>query len=210
MVFIWLIAGSLLVSVPFYVFHDPYDLWPSLYAGGIGAAVYLSALVLYFIKTHPGKKLNIVVAACAVLLLVTSVLHWRTMDTMSRWQRERLALIRSFIAQSIFVNEDVCERAIPVFSEFRKQRVAGKKIAPLFAEIYKGKMKNGFFPSVDGDYQPSVRYVRYEGDSAVILISVDTVAFGVRSDFVNLNGSTGRLQMTTRLTGKGVRYERNN
>lgn len=212
MIFLWLIAGSLLVSVPFYIFHDPYDLWPSLYAGGIGAAVYLIALVAYFIKTHPRKKLNAIIAVFAALLLVTSVLHWRTMETMTRWQRERLAMVRTMIGSAVFVSEDVCDRAIPALAEYHKQRGAGKAIAPVFADMYAEKIKDGVFlnPAKEFNDMPSIRFVRYEGDSAVLLISIDSVAFGERRDFHNLNGSTGRMQMTTRLTAKGVRYERNN
>jgi hypothetical protein len=142
MIFFWLFAGCLFVSVPFYLFYDPYTLWPALYASGI------------------------------------------------------------------LVSDDVCDRSIPVFAAYHSQRGEKKNIVPLFAEMYAGKIKDGFFPSVFSENDCTKRYVRYQGDTAVVLISVDTVAQGIRPGYRKINGSTGRLQMTTTLTALGVRYER--
>jgi hypothetical protein len=210
MIIIWLFAGCIFVSLPFYLFYDPYTLWPSLYASGIAAAVYLVALLIYFLRKRPGKIMSVVVSAIVVLLLVTSVLHWRSMDTMTAWQRAQLGRIRTVISDNILVSEDVCDRSLTVFAAYHSQPGTKKNIVPLFAEMYGGKIRNGFFPSANTQGDHTRRYVRYQGDTAVALISVDTVAHGISPAFANFNGSRGRLQTTTIITAEGVRYERNN
>jgi hypothetical protein len=209
-IFFWLLTGCIFVSVPFYLFYDPLTLWPSLYASGIAAAVYLVTLLVYFLRKRPGKIVSGLAAGIVILLLVTSVLSWRTMDAMTAWQRAQLGLIRTVISDDILMSDDVCDRSVSVFAAYHSQRGTKKNIVPLFAETYAGKIKDGFFPSAYAEHDPTKRYVRYQGDSAVVLISVDTVAFGIRPDYRNINGSTGRLQLTTTLTASGVRYERNN
>ncbi|MFA6439276.1 MAG: hypothetical protein WCX28_08210 [Bacteriovoracaceae bacterium] len=209
MIFLWLVGGTVLVVVPFFLWHDPYSLWPSLYAGGIGAAVYLIALQFYFMRKSPKTGMNILFGVVLAVLLVTSYSHWKTMDTMSAWQRTRIGLIRAVIANGIFVSEDVCERSVPVFAAFHKQQKK-KGIAPLFAEFHAGKINNGLFPTTYSEYNPTRRYVHYQSDTAVVLVSVDTVAQGLQSDYRNADGSTGRVQVMTTLTSREVRYERNN
>lgn len=210
MIVFWLVAGCLSVSVPFYLFYDPYTLWPSLYASGIAAAVYLIVLLVYFLRQRPGTILSVLASAVVVLLLTTSVLHWRRMDEVTAWQRAQLGRVRTVISDNMLMSEDACERSIPVFAAYHSQSGTRKSITALFAEMHAGKIKEGLFPSAYPDNDRSRRLVRYLADTAVVLISVDTVAHGMRPDYRNINGSIGRLQTTTTLTARGVRYERNN
>jgi hypothetical protein len=210
MMIFWLLAGCIFVSVPFYLFYDPYTLWPSLYASGIAAIVYIVTLLIYFLRQRPGKTLSILVSAIAALLLVTSVIHSRTMDTMTAWQRAQLGRIRTLVSDNILTSSDACDRSIPVFAAYHSQPGVKKNIVPLFAEMYAGKIKNGLFPSAYLENDCTTRYVRYLGDTAIVLISVDTVAKGISPDFRNINGRAGWLQTTTTMTAREVRYERNN
>jgi hypothetical protein len=210
MVFVWLIAGCVFVSVPFYLFYDPFTLWPSLYASGIAAAVYHAALLMYFLRKRPGTLVSIAVPCIALLLLVTSVLHWRTMDVITAWQRAQLGRVRTLIADNILLNDDVCNRSLPVLAAYHAQSGKAKNVVPLFVDMYAGKINDGLFPSTDPYDKSTRRYVSYQGDTAVVLISVDTVAYGSDPHYRNINGSTGRLQRTTTLTARGVHYERNN
>lgn len=209
MIVLWLLAGSLLVSVPYYIFYDPYNLWPSVYAGGIGAAIYLVALLAYFMKKGNSIKKNALLSAVTLIFFVCSYLQWTTMDAMSSWQRSMLGTIRTIIGSDIFQSEDICDRTIPVYAAYHKQKGKKKNIVPLFSEIHAGKIKEGMYP-MNSKPDFSKRYVHFSGDTMVTLVSVDTVARGLHADFQNANGSTGRVQTTTTLSAHEVHHERNN
>lgn len=213
MIFIWLIAGCLLVSVPFAIAFDPYNLWPSVYAGGYGAAVYLTALLIYSWRTNNSKRFNSIVSVVMLLFFIASGFHWTTMDTMTAWQRGLLGKIRSVIAHGIFYAEDVSERALPVYAAYHQQKGKKKSIVELFNATYQKNLQNGMFVRTykEGfDYDPNKRYVQTVGNDAVVLISVDTVARGMNQEFRNIDGSIGRVEMKTTLTAKEVRNERVN
>ena len=209
MIVLWLLAGSLLVTVPYYIFYDAFNLWPSVYAGGIGAAIYLIALVVYFTKKGNTMKWNALLSAIVLIFCISSYFHWTMMDAKSSWRRSLLGKIRTVIGANIFQDEDICKRTIPVYAVFHKQKGKKKSIVPLFKEIHAGKVKNGMYPmSSYPDF--SVRYVHFSGDTMVTLVSVDTVARGLQISFKNANGSIGHLQTTTTLSAQGVHHERNN
>ncbi|MBI2427561.1 MAG: hypothetical protein HYV29_01945 [Ignavibacteriales bacterium] len=210
MIAIWFVAGCLAVAVPFYIFHDPFDLWSSLHAAGIGGTIYLFAFLYYLSKTEITMKFRILAGSLIGVFLVANGVYWSTADKMSAYQRALLSKIRLVIGEGILVSEDVTERGMPVFASYHKQTGKKKGIVTLFKEMHGKKMKDDMFPGPYIETDPSKRFVYFYGDTAVVLVSVDTVARGREELFVNANGNTGRLQTTTRITARGVDYERNN
>ena len=210
MIFIWLLVGTLMVSVPFYIFYNPYDLWPPIIAGGIGAAVYLLALAVKVIRSERSSKLKMIVATSTLVILALNYIGWSSMNDMSTYQRSTLAKIRTVIAEGIFIGDDVNTRAMPVFVQYHKTMGKKKGIVTIFKNIHGNKMKGDMFLSEDSQNDASKRYVHFYGDTMVVLTSIDTIARGLKSEFANANGSSGRVQTTTTITAKGVTYERNN
>ena len=210
MVIFWLIAGTIMVSVPYYIFYNPYDLWPSVISAGIGAALYLIALFINTIRSQLTGRYKMITTISGVLVLAMCFIGWSSMYQMSHYQRSTLNKIRTVIAEGIFLAEDINDRATPVFVQYHKQTVEKKGIVTLFKNMHGGKMKGEMFPTEYPASDPSKRLVRFFGDTMVVLNSVDTVAQGMNREFANFNGSVGRVQTTTILTAKGVTYERNN
>ena len=215
MIAIWFVAGCLAVAVPFYLYHDPFDLWPSIYAAGFGGTVYLFALLYYLYKTKITMKMKLLVGSLVGIFLVASAVSWGTLDAMSRYQQKLLAKIRVVIGEGILVGEDVTVRGIPVYAAYHRQQGKKKGIGTLFREIHKKHIRQNMSGeemfvddlSMNG---ANKTYVNFYGDTSVVLVSIDTVALGREKLFVNANGDTGRLQTITNISARGVDYERNN
>lgn len=210
MIAVWFVAGCIAVGVPFYLFDDPFDLWPSLYAAAVGGTVYLFAFLYYVSRTAITMKFKVLTGFLIALFLVTNSAYWGTSDAMSAYQRELLSKIRVAIGQGILVSEDVTERALPVYASYHTQKGKKNGIVTLFKKMHGSKMKDEMFPGPYPEYDATKRFVQFYGDTAVVLVSIDTVARGREELFVNANGNTGRLQTTARITARGVDYERNN
>lgn len=207
---IWFVAGCLAVAVPFYLFHDPFDLWPSLYAAAVGGTIYLIAFLYYVSKTEIKMNYKMLTGSLIAVFLITNGVYWGTSDAMSTYQRNLLSKIRLVIGEGILVSEDVTERGMPVYAAYHTQKGKKKGVVTLFKEMHGSKMKDDMFPGPYAEYDATRRFVHFYGDTAVVLVSVDTVARGREELFVNANGNTGRLQTTTRITARGVDYERTN
>ncbi|MFA6455463.1 MAG: hypothetical protein WCW40_01480 [Bacteroidota bacterium] len=206
----WFIAGCIAVVLPFYLFQDPFDLWPSVYAASYGGSAYLLAFLYYVVTTKVKTRLKIITGALIVVFIATNFLFISTQENMSRYQRSLLTKIRVAIGEGILLSEDVTERALPVYGAYKDQKGKKKGVGTVFRELHKDKIHDDIFVSTSTEYDASKRYVHFYSDTAVTLISVDTVARGTNGAFVNVNGSTGKLQSTTTITARGVTYERNN
>lgn len=207
---VWFIAGCFAVVLPFYLYQDPFDLWPSVYAASYGGSVYLLAFLYYVVTTNGRTRLKIITGVLIVAFITANFLFLSTQESMSRYQRSLLTKIRVAIGEGVLLSEDVTERALPAYGAYKDQKGKKKGISTVFRELHKDKIHENMFVSTSMEYDASKRYVHFYSDTAVTLISVDTVARGTDGAFGNVNGSTGKLQSTTTITARGVTYERNN
>jgi len=209
MAIVWLVIGAVMVVVPFFLFNTPMDPWPSVTAGAIGAGVFVLVLFIATVRSALfSQKAKIISALVFVAAVVSISITWETSYEQSYFQRNTLAKIRTIIGEGIFQNFTF-DAMLPPLRAYYLQKPAKKTpIGNLFMKINKDRINNGVYRFENIQYE--ITYVRDVSESAVTLVSVDSVARGKDPSFANLNGQTGRLQVKAVLTEKGVRYERQN
>ena len=132
------------------------------------------------------------------------------MFRMSTYQRETMGLIRMHLATNIILDEEIYGRTMPVFRAYHSQMPKSKRpITEMFRQRYDAKIKNGVFQS-DHPISKIWSFVRYQGDSLVNIVCIDSASKGYRNDFISITGQTGILQISATLTTTGVKYERVN
>jgi len=206
---LWVIIGSGMVIVPYYLFDTPADPWPSVIAGGIGGALFLIALfTTIMLKTPFPKRTKILSAIVFVIVFAAGALSWQTMYEMCHYQQKLLGTIRTTIGDGV-LRSFTSKVMLPPFHEYyarnqRRQMPIGK----LFLALHKDRIHGGHFKPDTLDQQAS--FLNDISDTSITLTMVDTVARGRDAAFKNTNGQTGRLQAKAILTERGVQYEREN
>jgi hypothetical protein len=209
--FKWSIAGVLCVGIPFASLYDPYSLWGSVIAGGIGGGVYVAALVVSFWSEMPSKAERFLSATVTLLLLAGFTLLTDTQYRMSSFQHELLIKIRTVIGSGIILSDKIHESMLPVFQAYHRQpQEKRRSIVPLFHDMYPNAATDGTFNSDRRGEMDALTYLTFQGDTAVRYVCVDTAGRGWKKEFRNASGHFGKLEYHASLTAKGVRYERIN
>ena len=209
MALLWLIIGSAMVVVPFYLFDTPMDPWPSVIAGAIGGTIFL---VIFFFaimqKTPFALRTKIISTSLLIIVLGASAVTWKTMYDMCHYQRSTLGKIRTIIGEGILHSYTEAAMLPPFRAYHAGNQRKPMSIGKLFLAMNKDCIHDGSYKFYGDQYQVSM--VNEISDTSVTLILIDTVARGYNAGFKNLNGQTGRLQAKAILTEKGVRHEREN
>ncbi|MCX6138172.1 MAG: hypothetical protein NTV54_11830 [Ignavibacteriales bacterium] len=209
MAIVWMVVGSLMVVVPFLLFDNPIDPWPSIIAGGIGGTLFVMVFVFYVLwKTPFSKLVKVVSVSISLIAIVGTVISWTTMYEMSHFQQSLLKSIRTSIGYTI-LQDCAYGLVLPPLRTYHEQKAsAHSPIGKIFLATNRERIHDGFCRVPDEpcyfDIRPLIT------DSVVTLTMVDSVAHGDKDGFANANGLRGRLQVSAVLTEKGVRYERQN
>ena len=70
MIFLWMLVGVIVTSAAFFISPASVELWPSLNAAGVIAALYVLALVFYTLRHPIPFKHRIIVGAPPVRFAV--------------------------------------------------------------------------------------------------------------------------------------------
>ena len=209
MILIWFVVGLLMVAVPFWFFSVPLDPWSSVTAGAIGGALFLLVIVIVTLRSSVFSRRNSVSTAILLaVMLVTMSITWKTSYDQSHFQRATLGKIRTIIGEGICIDRCVSPTLRTLGAYHAQKQPRKTPVAKLFINLYSSRIKDGLFITPNDQFM--ITYVRDASDGGVSLVSVDSVARGKDPLFKNLDGQTGRLQLKSTVTEKGVRYEREN
>jgi hypothetical protein len=206
---LWIFAGCILVGIPYFFLMNPTDLWPSVYGGGIGGAIFLITLYIYGMKHDFQPKQRMSVGIALAILLLSTLILWPTFEAQSKYQRSSLGQIRTSIAEGTIKSEALGAPAYSTYVAYQKQSPSQRKsIVSVFKNLHGSKIKHDIMSL--REYEALMTYVQFLSDTAVMLVSVDTVARGTNAFFGNKSGHLGRVQCTAVVSKMGVTYERNN
>lgn len=205
---LFLAGGVLAVYFAFILQPRGAELWPSINAAGIAAAVYLLALLGYTLRRPVSGIVRIAVALSAMVGMAATATAWTTMDTQSHWQRERLLEIRTVIGRGISYAFD-SDSLLTVLGRYHAR--GGHNLPAAFHSVFPGAVvgSNLHRPQWDGD-TARVVLVTELTPTSVTLVSADKVARGRSMGFVNIGGLTGKMQERYTLTEKGLQHVTDN
>lgn len=210
MILIWLVVGVALTSLAFYLTPESVEIWPSLNAAGLVAAVYLLALMLYSLRKPFSRRSRIVTWVLFALVGTAITISWRTMDKLTHWQRQTLFEIRRTIGDGIMTSQ-MSDTLLSVLTAYyeqppTKRHALGAFYRSLYPEI---KESQRLVIEKYQDSPPHV-YLASLGDDAITLVGQETFVKGRSPDFNNFDGKRGMRQDRATLTEKGVKYESEN
>jgi hypothetical protein len=210
MIVLWLIVGSIIVSVAFFLPGRSSDLWPNINNAGIGLLLYLAALLGVFSRSpHLTRRRRIVVIGVAVIAVVASVFSWRQMEDQTQWQRHKLGEIAAIIGHGIY-QEMLTDSLLSVLDDYYHQK---EKAKSSLGQVYRKR----YPPGNIGDPWSSIRpmgmpnppddiFLAAISDTQVVLVARHPWYRGRDSSFVTYNGPQGTIQVRATLTEKGLQY----
>lgn len=217
MVLFWLLVGVVVVSISFFIPGNSAELWPSLNAAGIAAAIYLLALFVYIFR-RPISMKGRVIGATLVLIVGTAIVTvWMGLADTTHWQANQLQKIHSVIMRGILQSE-VPDSMLVVLQDYHKQgRVKKASLGKLFLQKFPGAtLGTNIHPPYTMNKPPeadrdSLRvFVTLLSDSMVVVTGTHAYSRGRNPDFVSYMGRKGTVQERFILTEKGIRHESDN
>ena len=210
MIFLWMFIGVIVTSAAFFISPASIELWPSLNAAGIIAALYLLALLFYTLRYPIPFKQRIIVGALSLICLVALYFHWTGMERTTLWQQQRLQDIHSVIVRGIIEGE--CpQKLLPVLEKYYTQE-KGKKatLEQLLRQTYPDVRVGSNIHTLFEPNDSTRFFVTAISDSLIIITASHAYAKGRVADFVPYWGRTGSIQEKYILTVKGVSHESDN
>jgi hypothetical protein len=138
MVLLWLLIGIVVVSIVFFIPGNSAELWPSLNAAGIAAAVYLLALFVYIFRRPISLKGRIIGVILVLIVATAVVLMWVGIDETTHWQAGQLQKIQTTITRGILQSE-VSDSMIVVLQDYHKQgKVKKASLGKIFLQKFPG------------------------------------------------------------------------
>ncbi|MBI2428912.1 MAG: hypothetical protein HYV29_08980 [Ignavibacteriales bacterium] len=208
---LWFFAGCVCIGIPFFIGYDQHDMWNSVFGGMIGGTIFLVLLYFFVVRKELTAKWKIIIAGLFTFHILAFAAFTVTSYRMSMLQRGNLYEVRSYSIAMGMVGGGIYARGWNMLHLYYEQPAGKEKsFVDVFKTYYGEKIRNGIFFESPNALEGT--YVTFHGDSVVQLVdaSGDAFAQGIRSDFANINGLTGKIQYTTTMSKHGVTYERNN
>ncbi len=209
---LWLFVGCVCVGIPFFIGYDQHDMWNSVFGGMIGGTVFLILLYFFVVRKAFSTKWKIIIASLFTFHILAFVAFTVTSYRTPTLQRENLFAVRAYSINGGIVYLEIYRRTLSTLRHYYNQSAGKEKsFVDVFNTLYGKKIYNGIF-EINEPQTPGGTFVTYEGDSIVQLVAAsnDTFAKGIRPDFANINGLSGKIQYTATMSKHGVTYERNN
>jgi hypothetical protein len=217
MVLLWLLIGVVVVSIAFFIPGNSADLWPSLNAAGIAAAVYLFALFVHIFRRPISVKGRVIGLILVVVVAASVVTVWLGMHETTHWQASQLQKIHTVINRGILQTE-IPDSLVAVLQDYHKQgRIKNASLGKIFLKKFPGatigtNIHQSYMMSqtteVDKD---SLRvFVTLLSDTMIAVTGTHAFSRGRDPDFISFMGRKGTVQERYILTEKGVRHESDN
>ncbi len=209
---LWFFAGCVCIGVPFFIGYDQHDMWNSVFGGMIGGTVFLTMFYFFIVRKEFLSKWKIFTASLFALHIFAFAAFTVTSYRTASLQRENLYKMISYSFNGGIVHLEFYRRTLSTLHHYYNQPTGEKKsFVDVFSSLYGNKIYSGTF-EINESQAPRGTFVTYQGDSLVQLVAASSDAFakGIRPDFANINGLTGKIQYTATMSKYGVTYERNN
>ncbi len=208
--FLWFFVGCACVGIPFFIGYDQHDLWNSVFGGMIGGTVFLVLFYSFVVRKAFSTKWKIIIISLFAFHILAFGAFTVTSYRMPTLQRENLLAVRAYSIK-MAIEGQIYGRGWQMLHLYYDQPAGREKsFVEVFNTLYGKKIRNGvLFESPEASEGP---FVTYQGDSIVQLVIASDDAFskGIRPDFTNINGQSGKIQYTATMSKHGVTYERNN
>jgi len=209
MIFIWLLAGCVVVALAFLMPGNSVDPWPPLNAAGIAAAVYLAALFAYTLRPPVPQRRRVITIGLSVVVLAGIAVGWLGIRDTTNYQRRTLLKIHGVIMRGIMQAQT--SEYLDVVQRFHAQKAA-KKLT--LAEVFKQKYPNAAVGNnvyTPCDTWDSLRvFIAAMSDTEITLLMHHPYSRGRDEKFVSYTGRKGSVQEHLILTEKGLRHESDN
>ena len=208
---LWTVGGVIAIAVPFFICLKPLDLWPSVNAGGLTAAFYVLALIIYATRGPVKRKTRVLVLALFGVVVSSLAYSWKLQESQSNWQREMLVEIRGVLGRGIS-SAVLGDTLLNTLQQFYSQSPQGRHS---LGQVFKLRYPDAavgmdlYKPQWPGDTLTHA-YVGALTDDRVVLIGRDRVAKGRDPSFRNFEGAVGKIQERYTLTEKGLIRESDN
>jgi hypothetical protein len=204
---LWIVGGVIVVSLVFLLTPPSMELWPSVNAAGIAAAVYLLAMLMYALRKPVETKVRIWIGLAAIVVLALGAFTWVRMENETRWQAETIMKIRGVIGRGVMRYELKSTAALKTLDEFYRPRGARKEsLADVFRRLYTGAEVGANIHKPEWETDQGQVIVAKLEPAIIELVSQETYVKGRNPEFKNYNGQVGMIQEKVILTEKGITY----
>jgi hypothetical protein len=209
-VLLWSLIGIAAVSISFFLAATPGDLWQSVNAAGLTAAIYLFGLLLFTLRKPFSITTRIIGWLVSLAVCATIAFAWHTKYEQSHWQRRTLQSVLQRISSGV-LHAQMYDSLLVQFRHYHAQDALSKKpIGVLFTESHPGiSVGQNLYNPLD-DWDSSRIYLHTLNDTMVEIIGRASHVRGIDPVFQNIDNVRGQLQMKATLTEKGVVYVREN
>lgn len=208
---LWFFAGCICIGIPFFIGYDYHDMWNSVFGGMIGGSLFLILLYFFVVRKEFSARWKIFIAGLFTFHILAFAAFTVTSYRTTALQREGLYTVRSHSITMGIVGGVIYSKGWNMLHLYYELPAGEKKsFVEVFKTFYGEKIRNGILIESLNALQGT--YVTFQGDSVVQLVYADSDAYtkGIRSDFENINGLTGKIQYSATISKHGVTYERNN
>ncbi|MBI3195254.1 MAG: hypothetical protein HYZ34_12440 [Ignavibacteriae bacterium] len=209
-VVLWLLIGIASVSISFFLAASPGDLWQSVNAAGLTAAVYLLGLLIFTLRKPFSFSTRIISWLVAITVCVSLAFAWRTQDEQCHWQQRQLRVILQRISSGI-LHAQIYDTLLLQFQQYHSQEPTLRKpIGRLFYDAHPGISEGSNFYHPPEDWDSTRIYLHTLTDSSIVVIGRYTYTKGLNPVFENYDNRKGKFQVRATLTEKGIEYVREN
>ena len=207
---VWLLLGSIAVSIAFFIPSNSSEVWPGLNLAGVVTAIYLLALLLFALRKPISTKKRVVSWVLAVVVIISIVVSWIGMERASKWQRENLLTIHSLIIRGIAYSE-VPDTLLDILAQYHNQgRGQHLSIGGIFRKNCPDATVGYNIHKPESDWDSLKVFVTALSDTELVMTAHHPYSRGRDPSFVSYTGRTGSVQERFILTEKGVRHESDN
>jgi hypothetical protein len=209
-VLLWSLIGIAAVSISYFLAATPGDLWQSVNAAGLTAAVYLFGLLLFTLRKPFSFTTRIIGWLVSIVVCVSIAYTWHTQDIQSHWQRRTLQSILQRINSGV-LHARMHDSLLVQFRKYHTQDGQTKKsICVLFSESHPGILIGQNFYTPIEDWDSTRIYLRSLNDTLVEIVGRASHVKGINPVFQTIDNVQGQIQICATLTGKGIVYVREN
>jgi hypothetical protein len=203
---LWIAAGVILVSAPFFLTPQSTELWPALNAAGIAASIYLVAFLAYVLRKPLPARTRLVGGIVTAIVMVCTAVTWTKMQEHSEWQAKKLMDIRELIGRGIRISIMPATLLKTLDAYHRQGAKKTKSLADEFRELQGGVRVGSNIYKPQYGYDDMKIIVETLEPDRVVLVSQETFVKGRNPAFGNYDGKTGMVQEKYILTERGLTH----
>ncbi len=218
MIFVWIVAGCVIVSVAYLIPGSGTELWPNLDAAGIALALFVVASLIAFArKQDVTPRRRITVLGFGILAIVLTSYTWSSVKERTEWQARQLGQTGSLISRGIY-SVTISDSLLTVLEAYHTQQGGRRRsLGAIYGETMSAHPEGDSMSSIEFSWTenddvtpPSDIFVVEVSDSHVVWVARHPWFKGRDPDFVGIGGIAGPVQIRATLTERGIFYASEN